>query len=377
MEQIDKISFEDYTLLNTGSQLVLEDLEELPLQASCTKALLTLLEHCEGKSLPSPNSKAIRELTLFLVDGQKKPLSLYNEESGFSLSDGKKTIALSREQADILLRQTEDYAEPNILSLSLPKEGHFLISGRLHKEALQFSYNTEDGERIALLTAPETADISEEELSPILSSLSDLRANQVCVIAPDPVDLQAYGLSVPFCIFHGDLYGESFTLSVSQPDETGHVYLMKEGTPLIYQARVTQLPWLTACKESLTEKNIFSANYEDSTAFSISAPNFQYRFTKWQGQVLCQGKSIYEPDFYQLYRLATTLIPSQAALPSPQGTILLSVEISYTNPVKGSDCILFYDYDEENVLLSLNGDKRFLMEKEQVEEIISAVNSLI
>ncbi len=373
MEQLDKLIFEDFTLLNTGSQLVLEDLETLPLQESRTKALLALLEHCSGEAVPLPDSEPVMALSLFTVDGQKQRLSLYNVGNTLILSDGAAALTLSKEEAEPLLWQAEDYAETDILSMELPTEGHFLLSGKLHPEPLQFSYYIEEDEAVALLSSPETTDISEEQLSPFLSSLRHLSAKQVVALAPDSVDLQSYGLSVPFCILHGDLYGQSFTLSASQPQEDGRVYLMKEGVPLIYEADLSQLPWLTLCKESLTEERLFSPDYEDSTSFTLSTPSSQYRFTKWSGQVLCNGRSVDERAFYELYRLATTLIPHKAALFPAKGDILLQISIAYTNPSKAKDNILFYPYDEETLLLSLNGNERFVVEKEQVEDIMSSL----
>lgn len=376
MEQLDKLIFQDFTLLNTGSRLVLMDLEQLPLQESRTEALLALLADCTGESLPIPDKAPAASLRLQMVDGQQQHLSLYNVESGFVLSDGDAAVALTDEEAQPLLWQAEDYAPTQILSLTLPAEGHFLLSGKLHPEPLQFSYYIEESEAVALLTAPHTADISKEKLAPLLSSLCQLQAVQVAALAPDSVDLQRCGLSAPFCVLQGDLQGQSFTLSASQPDESGRVYLMKEGTPLIYEAHLSQLPWLSACKESLTEENLFSPDYEDCTGFTLSTAVSQYHFSKWAGQVLCKGRSVNERDFYHLYRLASTLIPSKAALFPPQGDALLQITFSYTNPARAKDHIVFYPYDEENLLLSLNGDSRFLMEKEQAEEIIAMADSI-
>lgn len=123
------------------------------------------------------------------------------------------------------------------------------------------------------------------------------------------------------------------------------------------------------------EENLFSADYGDSTAFTLSAKNVQYHFTKWAGQVLCKGRSIDENNFYELYRLATTLIPTEAALYTPRGEPLLQLTIAYTNPTKAKDFIMFYPYDEYSLLLSLNGDCRFLLGKEQAEEILSLCDS--
>ncbi len=373
MEQLDKITFEEFGLLNTGSQLVLEELEELPLLESRTKALLALLANCWGGVVPVPDAEPVIMLTLHLVDGQEKSLSLYHTGDTFILSDGTKAVTLPYAKAKPLLWQAENYAEPTILSMELPSEGHFLLSGKLHPEPLQFSYYIEDDEAVALLNSPETADIKEEQLLPFLSSLKELQAVQVVALTPNAVDLQTYDLSVPFCILHGDLYGQSFTLSASQPQEDGKVYLMKEGVPLIYEADLSQLPWLTLCKESLIEERLFSPDYEDSTALTLSTTSAQYRFTKWAGQVLCNGKSVDERQFYELYRLATTLIPYKAALFPAKGDILLQISIAYTNPSKAKDNILFYPYDEETLLLSLNGNERFVVEKEQVEDIISSL----
>ena len=85
-----------------------------------------------------------------------------------------------------------------------------------------------------------------------------------------------------------------------------------------------------------------------------------------------------EKEFYDFYRLCTTLIPKQALLSEPESAkLLLKLDCSYTNPQQSSDCIEFYSYNEEFCMLSINGQRKFLLEQSLVEEILSACQGLI
>ena len=382
MEDIDRITFDtensDFCLVNLGTLFALKDLEELPLQESSVQALLSLLEDFPLSPCTAENTTPLRTVEISPVNASPITLELHSGGDHFFLYRNEQLYLLNAELIQPLLWSAEDYVSLSVTSPGTSDSGSLLLSGALHESPLNLSYYREESAQLyARLLSPINADIPQEQLSPILQSLSDLQADFVVCISPSQTDLEYFGLSEPFCTLTADLYGETFTLSTSALQPDGTIYLLKENHPVIFSVSLEKLPWLSACQETLCQSSLFSSQYEDCTSMTLTTPEDSWRFTKWDGQVLCGGISVEERAFHSLYQSATTLIPTQAALTSPNpDEHLLSITFSYTNPSKAQDNISFYACDEEQVFLSINGATEFLTDFSQVQTILDRCTAL-
>lgn len=375
MQELDRILFrkknKEFCLINLGDRFALEGYEELSLN---TDKLTSLLERFPLSSIKK-NILSSPDIEIEIISTQDKmTLSMQNCGQGVILSDGTQSYLYSVDALEPLLTDAEDLIDTAITSIELPQRAALKLSGALHSTALSLSYYIEEQEYHTFCGEEE---ISPDLLLPLFHSLCHLTAEQVELLSPSAEDLEATGFDPSFLIVDAQLAGETFSLLFSPPQENGSVYFIKEGTPLLFSASAEQLPILSATQETLLEKSLFRGNYKDTTAVTLSSENFSYRFTKWDSQVLCQGKPVDEKEFYDFYRLCTTLIPKQALLSEPESSkLLLKLNCSYTNPQKNSDCIEFYSYNENLCILSINREQKFLLEQNLVEEILSACQDL-
>lgn len=380
-EQLDTIRIvqgqDSFCLVNHGSSFVMEGMESVPLCLNKIDLLLDLLEAFPAGPSAEGKTEPFRRIELSFTSAASQTLFLYKEENQILLRWQNRCCLFSPEEIEALLWSAEDFADPQILPELQIDHGSLRLNGVLHEEPLELSFYMEDSFS-AQMTSPHFIELDGETAASLIQSLSGLRAEEVVVLNPSGNDLDFFGLSQPFCTLEGQISTVFFHLSASSVQPDGTVYLLSSQHPLIYAVDIEQLPLLSVCSETLLDDSLFTPDYEDTTTVTFSFPQEQYLFTKWAGQVLCKGKQIDEPDFYDLFRLSTSLIPREAALLPVQNTDpLMTLSFSYTNPEKDKDWIVFYPYKEELVLLSVNGSADFLIDAALIEEIRNYCTELL
>ncbi len=360
-QQIDRIYFRKenagFSLINLGDGFILDGYETLPLRTDTLESLLYLLEHF-------PLSSYTIEENSFAADFQVEIqstlgntiLSIAKTDDGIFLHDGNSSFLYSEIQLDPLLSQAEDFIDLAIFPAPIVYDVSFQLSGNMHPNNLLL-YKEERTLQYWQATQ---------------ACLQDLRAQEVVVLSPTAEDLDFFGLSVPFCTLDVISDSKIYSLHCSRPQPDGTVYLNLEDNPVMYSIPFSSLPFLSYSQEIILEENIFSSDYDDTTILHIEVENLSRTFTKWNGAVLCHGKPIDERTFHHLYQLCTELIPQQAyVLPAENEHLLLRLSLSCTNPQKPADIISFYSYNEDFYSLSINGEKRFLVDRSLPENILA------
>ena len=107
--------------------------------------------------------------------------------------------------------------------------------------------------------------------------LFSLYANSVEAVSPTEDELASFGLDQPYSIvtvwFDGT---ESFTLKASAPDRNNYVYLMKEGSPLVYLVSASRLSWLKVQTEQLTQSVYTPVEVTELSGFSVTSEDASY-----------------------------------------------------------------------------------------------------
>ncbi len=382
-EQLDTITFthpnQSFTLVNLGTHFALENFPSIPLETNQIQSLLSLLEHFPGGEPTSFSLDAPCRIEITPVNEASQVILVQQKGDLCLISHGSACYQLPLDQTKPLFWSVEDYVDTTIASISPKNRTGFLwISGELHPEPLQISFCMEENTLQANMISPSTEKIQSEKMEPILNSLFCLIAEKTTVLFPSDMQIQSAGLFDPFCTVQLDFGEDSFTLSCSKAEKDGSIFLMKDELPVIYQIDLASAPWYSACLESLTSVSLFLPQYEDTTCLIVSTPENQYRFTKWDGQVLCGNKKVDENEFFQLFQLLSTLTPTEAALfPSENRNPILSLSFSYTNPAKNKDTIQFFPYDKNRVYLSMNGETKFLTAYSYVESIVNQCDELL
>ncbi len=373
LDQISWRSGEDnFLLVNQGSHFLLNNTTDIPLRQEAVAQLLQLFENFpSGEGSTPPQRPADLELKLLPTRGKEQSFQLWTMEKGVCISNGSRAQLLPPDKVLPLFQGAAAYADL-ALTGNLPTSATLELQGALHSIPLSLSYYIEENKCYGGLISPTNAPIPQDQLSPLLASLQQLSADQARSLYPELQDLGEL-----FCTLTLASEQENYVLHASHPDTEGNVLLIKEGLPVLYTIHQSKLPWLSTSTETLTEQELFQADYEDCIAFTLQTPEERIRFTKWDGLVLQGGRPVDEGDFRRFFRETMSLIPSAAALRSPaEGSALLTISLSYTNPEKATDRILFLPYTEDELLLSINGESRFLVPADTFHRILDHCQQL-
>jgi hypothetical protein len=145
---------------------------------------------------------------------------------------------------------------------------------------------------------------------PAIQTAYGLVADEVVAVADTDAVLEQYGLLKPYSAVKitppEDLEMDTFTLSVSQPDESGNVYLRHSGTKLIYRVAASTLKWLDVQVGDImlklakmpvlaTLSGVTVQNGDESYAFTLSGEDDTFA-------VSFNGKEIPAANFRDFYQ---------------------------------------------------------------------------
>ena len=90
-------------------------------------------------------------------------------------------------------------------------------------------------EKIYTMTTPLIQTISEESAAQVTEGLFSLYGNSVIAVKPTAQQMAEYRLDEPYSVVSMQVDGvHAFTLRTSEPDANNYVYLMRDGSPLVY-----------------------------------------------------------------------------------------------------------------------------------------------
>lgn len=113
-----------------------------------------------------------------------------------------------------------------------------------------------------------------------LLTLYGLQADSVAAIYPDEKLLAEYGLDQPYAtVTVKNRQAGDFTLVTGEPDETGSVYIMREGVPLVYRIGEDKLPWLSVQFDDYMSRNVTTLYLDEVDEIFIDTGAEVYRFT--------------------------------------------------------------------------------------------------
>lgn len=376
-ERLNRISFEEGTLLNLGQGFVLEEAPELPLDQGKIEGLLKLLEQLPpGEEVPPPQGQALCQLGLQSILGESKTLSLYEEGEALLLWDGRRCCRYPRQQLAPLLEPLASYATTQLLPALEGSSGSLRFWTALLPEALTLQYSWQEEALLRLEGASSL--LPQEPGESLLHSLSGLRAAEAVALFPEQKALQKAGLDNPFCIIQLGNYKNQVLLCLSAPAEDGSVYALRQDLPLLFRLDKEGLPFLDLCQESLSREPLFSLDYEALCSLQLQTPEGSHSFTKWQGQVLSQGRAVEEAAFGAFVRQAASPLAAGLALwPEEKGQLLLRLSLGYTDPNEPQAVLSFWDYPPEpqRALCSVDG-ALYTVERSWVAALLQQLEAL-
>jgi hypothetical protein len=160
------------------------------------------------------------------------------------------------------------------------------LSGTVRPEPIVIGRIANPGEGVYIthqIKSPARMDMDTTFALKAIQSVYGLVADEVVAVAETDAVLEQYGLKEPYSTIKvtppDDLEMDAFTLSASQPDESGNVYLRHGGTKLVYRVAASTLKWLDVQVQELMIKLAIMPAIATLSKVTVQTEDESYAFT--------------------------------------------------------------------------------------------------
>ncbi len=232
-------------------------------------------------------------------------------------------------------------------------------------------------EKIYTLTTPLIQTISAESAAQVTEGLFSLYGNSVIAVKPTAQQMAEYRLDEPYSVVSMQVDGvHAFTLRTSEPDANNYVYLMRDGSPLVYLVSASRLSWLEVQAEQLTQSIYQPSEPEEIAQLQIISPQGSYDFVvepvegEDDEQVTCNGQPVDRELFGKLYQTVTSIPPERMSNGQPELEPALTMTVSYRDSSRPQDRFELIPNGNGSVYLRLNGKIRYTASQQLVYQIL-------
>jgi hypothetical protein len=234
------------------------------------------------------------------------------------------------------------------------------------------------------ITAPLDARFSMDKGPPVLQGIFGIRA--VRAVSKSGGDLDRWGLARPWSTARVSGTIEKglggFSIRASAPDSQGNVYLMKEGSDLVFQAAAADLPWLSVTWFDLMEKLIVLPFIDTVASVEVRTPERTVEFTlSDEGddlKVRTGGVDLDPSMFRSYYQTLLTASYDEKTDVSPASLPAAFLEIVYRyRSGKSPEHIRFYSTGSRRVLVNYNGGRVYVTLAAYTDKVIADLDQVL
>lgn len=420
-EQINTVTITNpddrFTLVNQGSGFVMEGLEEIAVSKLNISNLMSFFQELAAErelaDLTDETAKTVGdskemlaqygldepEITVELVttDGQEKTLMLGSralDNNSVYLLYEQKVYLIDDGILDSVQRTRYSFLDNTITEIEPEYEqASIVLSGAVRPSPITLEVKTVTEEQSKpdeessensvaasrhkeyTLTTPLIQTISESSASQVTEGLFSLYANAIVAVEPTPEEMVSFGLDEPYSVVSIRFDGaEGFTLKTSAPSQNNYVYLMRDGSPLVYLVSASRLSWLSIQTEQLTQSIYQSVKAEALSEFRVTAASVSYDFVvnKEEGElrVQCNGQEVSAELFEKLYQTVTAIPPVRMTSKQPELSAALTMSISYQDEQRSDDVLELIPTGKGEVYLVINDESRYTAQQDLVSQIL-------
>lgn len=228
-----------------------------------------------------------------------------------------------------------------------------------------------------------------DEFSSMLTELLALSADSVVGYQPTEEQLKEFGLDVPYSIieFSYNNYNnepKTVRLQLSQPDESGNAYMMKDGDKTVYQIHAVDYLWYELDYPTLISTlqllpfidtiDTMTLQFDDGTEYAF----------KLEGEgdeliVTCNGENI-STDKFRKYYQAVVGIPSEeytTDTPPADSEALLTITYRYREEGLPEDVMRLLPGPTRKMFVSINGFAEFYTKTSYLDTIKKNSESIL
>jgi hypothetical protein len=234
------------------------------------------------------------------------------------------------------------------------------------------------------ITAPLDGRFSMDKGLPVLQGIFGIRAAKA--VSKSGGDLDRWGLAQPWSTawvggtMEKGLGG--FSVRASAPDSQGNVYLMKEGSDLVFQAAAADLPWLSVTWFDLMEKLIVLPYIDSVSSVEVRTPERTVAFTlSGEGddlKVSADGVDLETPVFRSYYQTLLTASYDEKTDVAPASLPPAFLEIVYRyRSGKSPEHVRFYSTGSRRVLVNYNGGRVYVTLAAYTDKVIADLDQVL
>lgn len=326
----------------------------------------------EERTLFLGNAAPANAGTYILYDGKiylsdTTSLSVFSKNK-FSFVDNQVTET-APDSYDNTSIQLSGSVRPAPITLQIKKVPEDTTTDTDNKEPTgdtQYSYT---------LTTPVERTISADSAQLVLEDLFSFYANSVAAVNPSAEEMAQFGLGEPFSILTADFDGNGFTIKTSKPDQNGYVYLMRDGSPIVYSSAANRIPWLTVQYEMLIKAIYSPSDVSDVSRLVVASTQqaFDFVLTHEDGggmTVSCNGEELDPQTFTQLFQTITPIPPKEYTESEPTLQPALTMTISYVKEDRPPDVIQLSSTGNGSLFLTVNSKTNYTAEERLIQLIL-------
>jgi len=344
------------------------------------------LEHPVEVVLDFGDSKTTLYLGGLAPDGS----TVYLQASGDYLAETGRVViyGVSLESVKSYFLGALDFIHPTISQISMSGVlfDTALFSGALRSEPIALERVPPASDELPSayrLTAPVRRDVDPSGGLLALRSLMGIIASDAVAVHPDEETLRRYGLETPYSTVRltGTEEGD-FTLSASEQDGAGRVYLIREGVPVIYSLSASSLGWLSLDVDSLMDKTILNPTLGEISSLMLETPAASYTLGLAGGEdsltVTLGGEPLDTGRFHAFFQALTAgALTGYTATEAGEGdAFLLRITCGYRDG-SPAEVITFYPGPAREAYVSFGeGPAAFRTSSTYVDRVLAELKAL-
>ncbi|MDD7142254.1 DUF4340 domain-containing protein [Fusicatenibacter saccharivorans] len=395
-----------------NGEISINDLDGVPLDSSVISKLKNCLSKIQSES---EVQNGIERLTDFGLDQPSATVTIKSKQEEFVLMLGDvvpdekevryvewndKVYTMEESKVEVFFYDKYTFVSKQITPSYEDGSDDYLVTsvkieGEQREKPLEIKlaesqelagYMVNSYELVSPLQYPATADIYEQ----FLTFVFNMEAEEIVKIKPDSSEIEKYDLKEPYIsaqiIYQDEEENEKeITLSVSQADEDGNVYVWKQDTAIIYKCSKETVAWMESSEESLVSKTIAVPDIRSLQKLEIydaerGTFSIEIESEEEESKVFFENQELQIDNFKNYYYLVISLSADEVLfdnLPSVTN-MQVSAEIRFVYEDGNRDIVSYYQEGNGKLYATYNnGEKGFRLSASKLELVLSDLQRLI
>ena len=209
-----------------------------------------------------------------------------------------------------------------------------------------------------------------EKILPVITSLVFDK-----VASNAPASLKEFGLDKPYAVYTVTDSNATYTVSVGNKTEGGR-FVMISGSKAVYVVADSKISFIDIGYIQLVDKLIHIENIEEVKNVIVSGNNKKFELSVTDGYKI-NNISVGEDTFKSAYQTVLSIMLDDFTETTAKPSGKAAYTITYNKLDGSNSTVSFYDWDERNYIVLINGEGNMLCRKKQVTNMIASLGATV